>query len=561
MEERRRRGWNRFPAFGPTLVLFSLLPFLVSFTLAGCGAAPAAVAPKRNTLRLAVEADIKTLDPSVSSDWDSQPLVRMLYHGLLDYDDGTNLVPWLARELPRVSADGRAFTFRLKPGTRFGNGRELEARDCVYGIERSLDPATKSWGEGFLRNIRGAAAFTEARGKDRAAGSKTWEAEPRHVSGLEALDRYTLRITLEKPDLAFPYVMTMTFTYPVPREEVERYGEEFYRHPVGVGPYRLARWDRGLRMRFDRNPHYSLPRHAALDGVEVMLGADELVQQMMFERGELDFVSKIPEPDFVRITTDPAWKDRLAVVPSNETSSFFLNCELKPFDDVRVRRALNYAVDHSRMLRLINHRGIPARGVVPPAMPGFNPRLKEYPHDPEKARQLLKEAGYPNGFSVPLWIGSNSRSLKLAQWVQQDLAEVGVQVELKTVAGIVAGQAYRKRKTVPFGIQTWYMDYPDPGNFLETFLSGDRITDEDCLNFSFYNNPRVNALMRAAAAERDRPRRLALYGQAEALIVDDAPWIFLYHPVRHKLIQPWLQGFTMHPVWPGRYERLRIQRP
>jgi peptide/nickel transport system substrate-binding protein len=531
---------------------------LAGFIAAGCGTA--AAVPSDRTLRLAVEGDIKTLDPAVSSDWDSQPLVRMLYHGLLDYDEGTDLVPWLARELPQISADGRTFTFRLKRGIRFANGRELEARDCAYAIERSLDPATRSWGEGFLRHIRGAAAFTAARGKDRAAGLSGWQSEPRRVSGLETPDRHTLRVTLDKADLAFPYIMTMTFTYPVPREEVERYGEEFYRNPVGTGPFRLVRWDRALRMRFERNPHFSLPEQPRLDTVEVKLGADELIQQMMFERGELEFVSKIPEPDFVRITTDPAWRESLAVVPSNETSSFFLNCELPPFTDRRVRQAMNYAVDRRRMLRLINNRGILARGVVPPAMPGFNPALKEYPHDPQKARRLLAGAGYPNGFAVPLWIGTSSRSLKLAQWVQQDLAEVGVRVELKAVAGNVAGQAYRKRKTVPIGIQTWYMDYPDPGNFLETFLSGDRITDEDCLNFAFYNNPRVNALMRAAAAERDRPRRLALYGKAEELIVEDAPWIFLYHPVRHKLRQPWLHGFTMHPVWPGRYERLWIER-
>jgi ABC-type transport system substrate-binding protein len=313
-------------------------------------------------------------------------------------------------------------------------------------------------------------------------------------------------------------------------------------------------------MRFERNPHYSLPRKAHLDAVDVKLGTDELIQQMMFERGELDFASRISEPDFVRITTDPTWRPNLAVVPSNETSSFFLNCEMKPFDDRRVRQAMNYALDRSRMLRLINNRGVLARGVVPPAMPGFNPRLREYRYDPARARKLLAEAGYPTGFSVPLWIGSSSRSLKVAQWVQQDLAQVGVRVELKTVAGNVAGQAYRKRRTVPFGIQTWYMDYPDPGNFLETFLSGDRITDEDCLNFAFYDNPRVNALLRAASAERDRPRRLALYGKAEELIVEDAPWVFLYHPVRHKLRQTWLRGFDMHPVWPGRYERLWIDR-
>lgn len=535
----------------------------VAGMVAGCGAATAGGPGDGRTLRLAVGEDIKTLDPAVSSDWDSQPLVRMLYHGLLDYDDGTKLVPWLARALPEVSPDARTFTFRLRPGIHFANGRELVAEDCAYAIARSLHPATKSWGEGFLRNIAGAGEFTAARAReprreDGSAGG--WTEAPLRVKGLETPDRYTLRVRLKEPDPAFPYLMTMTFTYPVPREEVERRGRDFERQPVGTGPFLLREWRRGLRLRFGRNPRFDAGPNPRLERVEVMVGADELIQQMMFERGELDLIARIAEPDFARIIRDPAWEDRLVTTPSNETSSFFMNTEMKPFTDRRVRQAMNYGIDRRRVLRMINHRGVAARGVIPPAMPGFNPKLFAYDYNPEKAKALLREAGYPDGFSVPLWVGSATRSVKLAQAVQQDLARIGVRVELKTVAGTVAGQAYRKRRNVPFGLQSWYMDYPDPGNFLETFLSGDRITDEDCLNFSFYANPRSDALLRQTRRELDPRRRLRFYQQAEEVIVREAPWMFLYHPVRHRLRQRWLKGFTPHPVWPGRYERLWIER-
>lgn len=544
-------------ALGARLVL-GVVPLLG--LLPGCGAARAGGSAMERTLRLAVGEDIKTLDPSVSSDWDSQPLVRLLYHGLLDYDDGTKLVPWLARELPEVSPDARTFTFRLRPGIHFANGREVVAEDCAYAIARSLHPATKSWGEGFLRNIEGAAEFTAARGREPRRPDGSGAPWTERVKGLETPDRYTLRIRLKEPDPAFPYLMTMTFTYPVPREEVERRGKDFEREPVGTGPFLLEEWRRGLRLRFRRNPRFDAGPEPRLDGVHVMVGGDELIHQMMFERGELDTIGRIAEPDFARIIRDPAWQDRLVTTPSNETSSFFMNTEMEPFTDRRVRQAMNYAVDKERILRMINNRGVVARGVIPPAMPGFHPNLPAYEYNPEKAKALLKAAGYSDGFSVPLWVGSATRSVKLAQAVQQDLARVGVRVELKTVAGTVAGQAYRKRKNVPFGIQTWYMDYPDPGNFLETFLSGDRITDEDCLNFSFYANPRSDALMRQTRRELDPQRRLRLYQQAEAVIVEEAPWIFLYHPVRHRLRQTWLRNFTPHPVWPGRYERLWIER-
>ena len=171
------------------------------------------------------------MDPAVADDAETLPFIRLLYQGLLDADDDVKLVPALAAEMPAVSDDKKTYTFRLRAGIRFANGRELEAADFVYALERTLDPATKSPWPSFLRNIRGARDFEEAR-KQRTPTA--------HVAGLTALDRLTLRIELEKPDLAFLWVLTLPYTYAVPREEVERRGDEFYRHPCGTGPFVLA---------------------------------------------------------------------------------------------------------------------------------------------------------------------------------------------------------------------------------------------------------------------------------------------------------------------------------
>jgi peptide/nickel transport system substrate-binding protein len=194
----------------------------------GCSGGPAR---EPRTLRFAYRTDYKSMDPAQCFEAATLQVMRLLYGGLLDCDDDLRLVPWLAAALPEVSADKRVYTFPIREGVRFANGRELEAEDFVYTIERIFEPATKGPGPSFLHNLRGAAAFQKARGED--AGRRT--AEPTRLEGVRALDRHTLRIELEDPDLAFLWLITLPYTYPVPREEVERHGEEFYRNPCGTG--------------------------------------------------------------------------------------------------------------------------------------------------------------------------------------------------------------------------------------------------------------------------------------------------------------------------------------
>jgi ABC-type transport system substrate-binding protein len=514
-----------------------------------------------NVLRIAAQMDPSSLDPAIAYDTVSWTYVRLIYAGLLDYDDGVNLVPSIAESLPAISPDGCIYTYRLKKGIRFSNGREVRAEDFVYAIERVLDPRTKSPGEGFFRNIVGARDFQGAREKERKQagpeGPRERRIEPTRVRGLSAPDHSTLCIRLEKPDLAFLNVSAMPFAYPVPREAVEQYGDDFFCHPVGAGPYVLTRWDRGKRLRLDRNPRYNLAPPPPLSGVETMIGGDSLVHQMMFERGELDATGDIPAPDFVRITTDPRWKPYLVTALINRTVYLPMNCEMKPFTDVRVRRAMNYAVDKARILQTINGRGVPAKGVLPPQMPGYNPNLRGYGYDPAKARLLLAQAGYPDGLQAPFWVRSDvGFELRVAQALQQDLAEVGVQLELKPVSFATVIEVMGKRKAAEFGIFGWSQDYPDPSNFLDVLLNGNRITDTMCNNAAFYSNPRVNALLGRANRETDRALRLRLYQEAEQLIVDDAPWVFLYYPISYALRQPWVKGFALHPVWPVRYEKI-----
>src|SRR5262249_53069108 len=157
-------------------------------------------------------------------------------------------------------------------------------------------------------------------------------------------------------------------------------------HPLGTGPYVLEEWQRDLRLRFVRNPRYYLPGQPRIDAVEVNVGIDELLQEMMFERGELDEIHDIPTPDFVRVTRNPKWGPCVTSLVLNQIQYVALNCELKPFDDPRVRQAMNYAVDKERLVRLVNGRAVPAAGVLPPGMPGYV-RRDAYPHDAARAKR------------------------------------------------------------------------------------------------------------------------------------------------------------------------------
>jgi ABC-type transport system substrate-binding protein len=296
-----------------------------------------------------------------------------------------------------------------------------------------------------------------------------------------------------------------------------------------------------------------------------MVGGDATVHMMMFERGELDIASVtssgIPDPDFIRVMKNPNLRRLVATQSLNALFYLSMNTEMPPFDQVKVRKAVNHAIDRDRIIRLISDRGVVANGVLPPGMPGFNAHLTGYDFNPDKARRLLLETGYKDGFKTELMIvAQNSTETKIGQAVQQDLERVGITLELKPVTGATRIEALGHRKTVPFGTFGWYQDYPDPSNFLDVLLNGRRITDINSNNVSFYNNEKVNSLLEEAAFITDQNRRLSLYQEAEKIIVDDAPWVFLYHPNMYILRQSWLKGLKLNPVWPIRYEKMWIEK-
>jgi ABC-type transport system substrate-binding protein len=518
-----------------------IVPLFLAFALVA-----GAETPRRGgTLHLGFRSEMRSLDPAIGFDSDSIPLTRLLFRTLVDYDDGTGLVTDQAKDWS-LSPNGKTYTFHLRPGVRFAHGREVEAEDYVFSLERILDPKTGSPGQTYFLEIQGAREFID--------GKAT------HVIGLRAPDKQTFIIDLKEPNFTFRYVLTMAFASAVPREIVRQYGKDFQYHLSGSGPYRIAQWRRGISWKFERNPFYNGP-DGFVDAVEVMIGADDVLMTMMLNRGELDQVVA-SAAQAIQFKRDPLRRSWLQPVMTANTDYVFMNTEIKPFDDPRVRRAVNYAINKERLLKLIGGFGTVARGVVPPSIPWSNPGLPRYEYNPEKARALLREAGYPEGFKTKLWYAVDGQMYAcLAEGVQQDLAQVGIDAELQPASYAAFQTKTETRHQAPCGVYGWMQDYPDPSDFLDVLLNGERITDTDCNNAAFYNNPEVNRRLDAAVWNLDNAERTRLFREAENLVVADAPWVPLVHEQIPVLYHPRLRGAQPHPVWLWRYEKMWIEHP
>jgi ABC-type transport system substrate-binding protein len=264
-------------------------------------------------------------------------------------------------------------------------------------------------------------------------------------------------------------------------------------------------------------------------------------------------VTTIPTAEFPRVMRSRRHRALVRQVTTMSTAYLGMNCELPPFDDVRVRRAINYAVDKKKLLRLINGRGVLARGILPPSMPGYQTGLQGYPHDPRRARKLLHEAGYGNGFSTTLWVQLDEDSLRLAQGVQQDLRAVGIGLTIRPLAWAPFLQKIRQRGEVPFFRLAWQADYPDPSNFLETLLhSGNRVAN----NHTFFSDTEFDGLLDSAAGRVDPEIRKGILQAAERRAVDAAPWVFLYHPLSYVIVHPRVRDLQLHPLRPLRFNRV-----
>lgn len=500
--------------------------------LALLAAAPLALAdaPKQGgAATITFNNDLTTLDPQVGYDWQNWSVIKSIFDGLMDYKPGTTeLEPDLA-ESYTVSDDGLVYTFKLRGGVKFHNGRLMTSADVKYSFERAVNPATQSPGGGY---------FSMISGYDDVAGGKVTT-----LSGIETPDDKTVVFKLSRPDATFLHLMAINFGYIVPKEEVEKAGADWGKKPVGTGAFKFVEWVPGQNIKLERNKDYYHAGVPYLDNITFEFGQDPTVAVLRLKKGEIDIVGDgVPPAQFTEIMADPANKDLIAEGNQLHTGYVTMNVTQAPFDNLKVRQAVNMAINKDRIVRLINNRAAPASQALPPAMPGYNPDNKGYAYDPDGAKKLLAEAGVGE-ITTELYTMNVDPNPRIAQAIQQDLAAVGIKAEIRSLAQaeVIAAGGTGKAPMIWSGGMAWIADFPDPANFYYGILGCAGAVDGGW-NWSRYCNKDLDARAGKADAMVKDDQSAARITEWKAIFDDvlkDAPWApifnekrFTYHSAR-----------------------------
>ncbi len=468
-----------------------------------------------------------TLDPALAREGFSIGFIVELYSGLVSLDKDIKVVPELARSWD-ISPDGKVYTFRLRQGAKFHGGREVTAEDFKYSIERAADPNTGSQTASlYLGDIVGV--------KDKLAGNAT------EVSGVQVVDRSTLRITIDSPKAYFLKKLTHAVAMVVDKDNVTK-GDEWWRQPNGTGSYKLKEWKEDDIVILERNADYYLGAPKLPYAVYRLFAG---IPMLMYESGEIDMTGvSLDDLERAQDVTNPLNKE-LVTSAGFSLEYIGFNHTQPPFDDPTARLALTYATDREKLAELVFKNTVrPARGILPPGFPGYNPDVKGVPFDPVKAKELLAQSKYGGDGPFPSLVFTTSSfgtepGLLVSALVNMWQANLGITFEnVRIMSPDEYTYNLKAEKDNVFDLG-WAADYPDPENFLDIlFHSG------STENLGEYSNPEVDALLEKARAERDEGQRMALYGQIEQKIVDDAAVIPLFFDIQYVLVKPHVKGFV-----------------
>lgn len=524
-----------------------LLCSLLILPLAGCtthkgaesgpNGGPAASSenvPSTNALRYALTTEPTDLDPARVEDGTTIDLLQQIYEGLVKWDENNKAVGGIAEKWD-VSADGKTYTFHLRKGVKFHNGREVTADDFKYSLERSCDDKThSSTASTYLKDIVGAQDMF-----DKKASS---------LAGVKVVDPYTLQITIDSVRPYWIYNMTYPTGYAVCKEAIEKNGGKIDENSsIGTGPFKLRSFKRGVQVVLAANPDYYLGR-PKLDYIVRPIIKDATTRLNNYEAGELDILADVSPRDLDQINSNPKLKDDLKSFPRAATWYLGLNQAAagSPFAKLEVRQAFAMAVDKKEIIRVaLKGQADLAGAVCPPGMPNYAPKLTAPPFDPVKAKQLLAQAGYPDGKGFPTLTFSFRNDYPhvadAAQIVAQQLKQnLGIEVQLRPMEW-AQFLVERNNKTMPLTLQRWAADYLDPQNFLSVLLHTSRVVngkEDHPENGLGYNNPQFDMLTEQADVERDVKKRMAEYAQAEQIALTDAPWVPVYFQRDLELDKP-----------------------
>ena len=490
--------------------------------------APAASSGGEKTLTVAQTTDPGTADPQLTTEEYFLPLnvFDRLVEAVTTGPGQSELVPGLADSWD-ISADGLKYTFHLHPGVKFHNGDVLTADDVIHTFDRMLDPATKALNTDFLDMIGGAT--------DRMEGKAT------SVSGLKKIDDNTVEITLASPFAPFLANLATPAGSIFSKKATTAAGEDFNTKPIGTGPFKMDNWTFNSEVQLSAFDDYFRGR-PKFDKLIMKIVPEAQTMALMFRNGELDVfdfdyaISQIAE-----FQKDPTYKDQIVSSPRVGTYYMSINEKIPPFDNPKVREAIMYAIDRQTLIdKLYSGTGVPAKGILAPGSAGYNPNLPGFPYDPEKAKALLKEAGFENGFDMSIYQTVDSPStLKINEALQAMLGEVGIRVKIEQMDD-AAWSGTRKEGKLGSYVTSWSADYNDPDNFIYTFFA-----PKNSVARSWnYENKDVQDKLEQARSMTDMAARYKLYQEIEDQIVNkDFAFVPLFHLQHLFAVDPKVKNF------------------
>ncbi|HHW42047.1 MAG TPA: ABC transporter substrate-binding protein [Syntrophomonadaceae bacterium] len=510
---------------GKILISFVVVLALLT-TAAGCGGnAGTSATSAKDTLVFAQGADPRGLDPALVDDGESAKVIANVFETLVKYkEDSTEIEPCLATSWEK-SADGKEWTFKLRRGVKFHDGTDFDAYAVKFTVDRQLPPQVTA---------------------DMPYASFTFGP----VKEVQVVDKYTVKFILKEPYAPFLANLAMSLAAPiVSPAAVKKYGDDFTNNPVGTGPYKFVKWDKGQQVVLEANPNYWGPQ-PKMKKVVFKIVKENSVRASDLITGAVDIIDGVDPNDVAKLE-----KSKMLVAKDAGMNINYMGfiCDRPPFNNVKLRQAVSYAINKEELVKyLYKDLAQVAPSMLPDFIPGYDPSLKGIPYDPEKAKQLLKEAGYPNGLKVKMITYSNPRPYnpvggeKLAAAVQAQLAKVGIQAEIQSYPWKEYKDALFK---VADGAQIffygWTGDNGDPDNFL-SLLETKEI--ESSLNSAKYSNPQVDKLLVEGRTTLDMNRRIEIYKELQKIVENEAPWVFISHGKTLAAYRPGVKNFKYHPT-------------
>ncbi len=505
------------------------------------------VAKVQDTLIFGRGGDSQSLDPAIVTDGESLKIGHQVFDSLLEYKEGSTEVQGALAESWQVTPDGLIYTFKLRQGVTFHDGTPFNADAVAFNFKRWDDPKSEYKFEGDSFDY-----YDSMFGPD---GSRV-------IKEIKVVDPNTIEFILKQPQAPFLQNIAMTCFGIASPKAIQEKKENFKNEPVGTGPFVFKEWKRNDSITLEKNPTYWKQGLPKLNKVVVRSIPDNSARFNALQNGEIDLMEDL-SPDDLSVLESNSGLQKIER-PSFNVAYLGFNFKQKPFDNVKVRQALNYAVNKQAIIdAFFSGQAQPAVNPMPPKLWGYNDSIKDYPYDLDKAKQLLAEAGYPNGlpeevsfYAMPVSRPYMPDGKKVAEAIQADFEKIGVKTKIESPEWATYLDETKAGDKDDIYMLGWTGDNGDPDNFIYTLLDKDSIPGN---NRNFYVNEKLHTILVNAQKEVDQSKRAELYKEAQVIIKEDAPWIPLVHSVPLLAGKANLKGYVPSPTGTEAYSNIYFE--